>query len=169
MRVWNVKWGFDGIDIGRKSDFLLPDGTASMDTYVAGFDKGDAERVSKAVHDNLAGKPFEYFKVPAEYNRRSRSPSSTTTGQPRRRQALDGVAEQWKVITDRLGVDSQKEAYAFQRPAVSAAVERNLQTGDGRPRRPFLGGLFTARAWFILPAVIWTLGLHPVPLCYASG
>ena len=28
MRVWNVKWGFDGIDIGRKSDFLPPDGTA---------------------------------------------------------------------------------------------------------------------------------------------
>ena len=71
MRVWNVKWGFDGIDIGRNSDFLPPDGTASMDTYVAGgFDKGDAERVSKAIHDNLAGKPYEYFKVPgaAEYN-----------------------------------------------------------------------------------------------------
>ena len=36
MRVWNVKWGFDGIDIGRKSDFLPPDGTAKLETYLDG-------------------------------------------------------------------------------------------------------------------------------------
>jgi multiple sugar transport system substrate-binding protein len=117
MRVWNVKWGFDGIDIGRKSDFLPPNGTASMDTYVAGgFDKGDAERVSKAVHDNLAGKPFEYFKVPgaAEYNLALEiAVQQTLTGQLTPQAALDGVAEQWKAITDRLGADSQKEAYAL--------------------------------------------------------
>jgi multiple sugar transport system substrate-binding protein len=117
MRVWNVKWGFDGIDIGRKSDFLPPDGTASMDTYISGgFDKGDAERVSKAIHDNLAGKPYEYFKVPgaAEYNLALEiAVQQTLTGQLTPQQALDGVAEQWKAITDRLGADSQKEAYAL--------------------------------------------------------
>jgi multiple sugar transport system substrate-binding protein len=117
MRVWNVKWGFDGIDIGRKSDFLPPDGTASIDTYVAGgFDKGDAERVSKAIHDNLAGKPYEYFKLPgaAEYNLALEiAVQQTLTGQLTPQAALDGVAEQWKVITDRLGADSQKEAYAL--------------------------------------------------------
>jgi multiple sugar transport system substrate-binding protein len=35
----------------------------------------------------------------------------TLTGQLTPQEALDGVAEQWKQITDRLGVDSQKEAY----------------------------------------------------------
>ena len=82
----------------------------------SGFDKGDAERVSKAIHDNLAGKPFEYFKVPgaAEYNLALEiAVQQTLTGQLTPQAALDGVAEQWKAITDRLGADSQKEAYAL--------------------------------------------------------
>jgi multiple sugar transport system substrate-binding protein len=115
MRVWNVKWGFDGIDIGQKADFLPPDGTAKLETYLAGgFDKGDAETVSKAIHDNLAGPTFEYFKIPgaAEYNLALEiALQQTLTGQLEPQQALDGVAEQWKSITDRLGQDSQKEAY----------------------------------------------------------
>ena len=37
----------------------------------------------------------------------------TLTGQLTPQAALDGVAEQWKSITERLGVDSQKEAYAL--------------------------------------------------------
>ena len=115
MRVWNVKWGFDGIDIGKPADFLPPDGTASLETYLAGgFNETDAKTVSKAIHDNLAGPTYEYFKVPgaAEYNLALEiAIQQTLTGQLTPKEALDGVAEQWKAITDRLGVDSQKEAY----------------------------------------------------------
>ena len=115
MRVWNVKWGFDGIDIGRKSDFLPPEGTADLATYKAGgFDEGDARTVSKAIYDNLAGNTFEYFKIPgaAEYNLALEiALQQALTGQVSAKAALDGVAEQWKTITDRLGVESQKEAY----------------------------------------------------------
>ena len=83
-----------------------------MDTYVAGVRQGRRERVSKAVHDNLAGKPFEYFKVqvPPSTTALEIAVQQTLTGQLTPQAALDGVAEQWKVITDRLGADSQKEA-----------------------------------------------------------
>jgi multiple sugar transport system substrate-binding protein len=115
MRVWNVKWGFDGIDIGRTADFLPPDGTAKLETYLSGgFDEGDARRVSKAIHDDLAGPTYEYFKLPgaAEYNLALEiAVQQTLTDQLTPKQALDGVAEQWNAITDRLGRDSQKEAY----------------------------------------------------------
>jgi multiple sugar transport system substrate-binding protein len=115
MRVWNVKWGFDGIDIGKPADFLPPDGTAKLETYLAGgFNEGDAKTVSTAIHENLAGPTYEYFKVPgaAEYNLALEiAIQQTLTGQLSPQQALDGVAEQWKAITERLGVDSQKAAY----------------------------------------------------------
>jgi multiple sugar transport system substrate-binding protein len=115
MRVWNVKWGFDGIDIGKPADFLPPDGTAKLETYLAGgFNEGDAKTVSKAIHENLAGPTFEYFKVPgaAEYNLALEiAVQQTLTGQLSPQQALDDVAEQWEAITERLGRDSQKEAY----------------------------------------------------------
>jgi len=51
---------------------------------------------------------------------------------------------------------------------VSVAIDGSLRSGE-RPaeRRPFLGFLRTAKAWFILPAVIWTCGFTLFPLCYA--
>lgn len=51
---------------------------------------------------------------------------------------------------------------------MSVAIDGSLNSGE-RPaeRRPFLGGLRTAKAWFILPAVIWTCGFTLFPLCYA--
>ena len=105
----------DGIDIGKPADFLPPDGTAKLETYLAGgFNEGDAKTVSTAIHENLAGPTYEYFKVPgaAEYNLALEiAIQQTLTGQLSPQQALDGVAEQWKAITERLGVDSQKAAY----------------------------------------------------------
>ena len=115
MRVWNVKWGFDGVDIGRKSDFLPPEGTADIATYKAGgFNEEDARTVSKAIYDNLAGDTFEYFKIPgaADYNLALEiAIQQALTGQLTAKAALDSVAQQWQDITDRFGVDSQKEAY----------------------------------------------------------
>ena len=94
----------------------------------------------------------------------------TLTGQLTPQQALDGVAEQWKAITDRLGVDSQKEAYRLTIGAASEHRARRAQpaSGSGRPqRRPLLGRLLAAKVWFLLPAVIWTCGFTLFPLCYA--
>lgn len=116
MRNWNVKWGFDGIDIGRRTDFLPPNGPADINTYLSGgFDKGDAQRVSDAIFDNLNGQPvIEYFKIPgaAEYNLALElAVQQVLTGQASAKDALDGVAQQWEEITERLGRDSQLAAY----------------------------------------------------------
>jgi multiple sugar transport system substrate-binding protein len=115
MRNWNVKWGFDGIDIGRRTDFLPPDGTSDIEVWKSGgFDEGDAKRVSHGIYENLTGPTVEYLKIPgsAEYNLALElAVAQALTGQATPQQALDSVAKQWGEITERLGLDSQKAAY----------------------------------------------------------
>jgi multiple sugar transport system permease protein len=51
---------------------------------------------------------------------------------------------------------------------VSIALDDSVRGGEQPAvRRPLLGRLFTAKAWFLLPAVIWTCGFTLFPLCYA--
>lgn len=115
MHEWNVKWGFDGIDIGRPADFLPPDGTADIAIYLAGgANEADARQVSKAYFDNLTGTPFEYFPVPgaAEYNLSLEiAVQETLTGQISPQDALARVYKEWEDITERLGRDEQRAVY----------------------------------------------------------
>lgn len=115
MRNWNVKWGFDGIDIGRQTDFLPPDGTSDIEIWKAGgFNEDDARTVSHGIYENLTGPAVEYLKIPgsAEYNLALElAVQQALTGQVTAQEALDSVADQWREITERLGVDEQKAAY----------------------------------------------------------
>jgi multiple sugar transport system permease protein len=50
---------------------------------------------------------------------------------------------------------------------VTVALDARRGRERSAARRPLLGRLLAAKAWFLLPAVIWTCGFTLFPLCYA--
>ncbi len=115
MHAWNARWGFDGIDLGRPSDFLPPDGTADLQNYLsAGFDEGDIREISSAYAHNFGEKAYEYLRIPGtpDYNLAlEQNVQAAITGQASPQAALDAVAQRWNATTDQEGRSDQTSIF----------------------------------------------------------
>lgn len=108
--------GWDGVDPGRFTHMLPPEGTATIDAYVdAGWDATDAEQYTKAYYDNFnADLQFPYLRIPGAFEYWTSLDvhlSEAATGQASPTEALEGIVSDYEAITDRLGRDVQGESY----------------------------------------------------------
>lgn len=108
--------GWDGVDPGRFSHYLPPNGSASIDDYVAaGWDARDAEDYTNAYFDNFgAPSQFPYLRIPGTFEYWTALDvhlSEAATGQKSPAEALQATVDDFNSITDRLGRDQQKEIY----------------------------------------------------------
>ena len=108
--------GWDGVDPGRFSHYLPPDGTASLDAYIAaGWDEQDVKDYTKAYFDNFgADLQFPYLRLPGAFEYWTALDihlSEAATGQSTAEEALSATYDDYEAITDRLGRDLQKKSY----------------------------------------------------------
>jgi multiple sugar transport system substrate-binding protein len=112
--------GSDGVDPGRYSQIppeAVPEGKGSLADYTAqGWQEADAIEYTKAYYDTFQN-PLQlpYLRIPGtdEYrNAMDIRMSEFFTGQTATAQeAMDALVQDMKDITDRLGIDQQKEIY----------------------------------------------------------
>ncbi|MCB0046522.1 MAG: extracellular solute-binding protein [Caldilineaceae bacterium] len=108
--------GWDGVDPGRYSHFLPPNGDASMDDYLAaGWDEQDIQDYSNAYYENFnAELQFPYLRIPGAFEYWTSLDihlSEAATGQATAEEALQATADEFEQITDRLGRDMQQQSY----------------------------------------------------------
>lgn len=108
--------GWDGVDPGRFSHYLPPDGDASVDEYVAaGWDEQDIRDYTKAYFDNFSAElQFPYLRIPGTFEYWTALDihlSEAATGQATPEEALQATKTDFEQITDRLGRDLQTEIY----------------------------------------------------------
>jgi len=108
--------GWDGVDPGRFSHYLPPDGTASLDAYIAaGWDEQDVKDYTKAYFDNFgADLQVPYLRIPGAFEYWTALDihlSEAATGQSTAEEALSATYDDYEAITDRLGRDLQKKSY----------------------------------------------------------
>ncbi len=108
--------GWDGVDPGRYSHFLPPNGTATLDEYTAqGWDAGDATEYTNAYFENFNNpKQFPYLRIPGTFEywvALDKELSEAATGTKSARDALAAAAKTFNDITDRLGREEQLELY----------------------------------------------------------
>lgn len=111
MHLWNARWGFDGVDLGRHSDFLPPNGNANIENYLsAGFNASDIKEISDAYATNFTEKAYEYLRIPGtpDYDLAlEQNLQAAITGQMTPQAALDQVAKRWNDTTDQTGRQGQ--------------------------------------------------------------
>ena len=100
--------GWDGVDPGRISHYLPPNGTNSIDGYVAaGWDAKDAEQYTNAYFNNFgAAQQFPYLRIPGTFEYWTALDvhlSEAATGQKTPEEALKATVDDFNAITDRLG------------------------------------------------------------------
>ena len=108
--------GWDGVDPGRYSHFLPPDGTASLEQYLAaGWDERDIKDYTKAYFDNFNNPlQFPYLRIPGTFEYWTQLDirlSEAATGQAKPEEALKRCVADFEAITDRLGREVQKRTY----------------------------------------------------------
>jgi multiple sugar transport system substrate-binding protein len=108
--------GWDGVDPGRFSHYLPPEGTASIDAYLAaGWDEADIRDYTKAYYDNFSAElQFPYLRIPGTFEYWTALDihlSEAATGQVTPEEALAATVADFEQITDRLGRDQQRESY----------------------------------------------------------
>lgn len=108
--------GWDGVDPGRYSHFLPPDGTATIDGYLkAGWDQADAEGYTKGYYESFnAPLQFPYLRIPGTFEYWTALDvhlSEAATGQSTAAEALEATNAEFEAITDRLGREQQLEIY----------------------------------------------------------
>lgn len=108
--------GWDGVDPGRFSHYLPPNGTNTIDGYLAaGWDAADAEAYTNAYFENFGAElQFPYLRIPGTFEYWTALDihlSEAATAQKTPEEALKATVEDFEAITDRLGRDLQKEIY----------------------------------------------------------
>lgn len=108
--------GWDGVDPGRFSHYLEPNGTNTIDGYLAaGWDAADAEAYTNAYFENFGAEmQFPYLRIPGTFEYWTALDvhlSEAATNQKTPQEALKATVEDFEAITDRLGRDQQKEIY----------------------------------------------------------
>ncbi len=108
--------GWDGVDPGRYSHFLPPDGTASLEQYLAaGWDERDIKDYTKAYFENFNNPlQFPYLRIPGTFEYWTQLDirlSEAATGQAKPEEALKRCVDDFEAITNRLGRDIQKRTY----------------------------------------------------------
>lgn len=108
--------GWDGVDPGRFSHYLPPEGTADLGLYLsAGWDEADIKGYTKGYYDNFsAEQQFPYLRIPGAFEYWTALDirlSEAATGQVTPAEALAATATDFDAITERLGRDAQIEQY----------------------------------------------------------
>ena len=108
--------GWDGVDPGRYSHFLPPDGTADINDYLAaGWDEADIRDYTKAYFENFNNElQFPYLRIPGTFEYWTTLDiylSEAATGQLTPEEALKATVADFEQITDRLGREQQLEIY----------------------------------------------------------
>lgn len=108
--------GWDGVDPGRYSHYIEPDGTATVDEFLAAnWDEQDIRDYSSAYFQNFgAENQFPYLRIPGTFEYWTSLDihlSEAATGQATPEEALQGVVDDFNAITDRLGRDVQQQSY----------------------------------------------------------
>ena len=111
-----VARGWDGVDPGRISHYLPPEGTATIEDYIAvGWHQADIQEYSKAYFDNFDNKQqFPYLRIPGTFSYwtvldihlfEAAQGVSTPT------QALQETVLDFEELTNRLDREKQAEIY----------------------------------------------------------
>jgi multiple sugar transport system substrate-binding protein len=108
--------GWDGIDPGRYSHFLPPDGNAQIETYLkAGWDEADIRDYLQAYFKNFSNtQQFPYLRIPGAYSywlALDLHLAEAAAGQLSPEAALKATAVDFEEITIRLGREQQGRAY----------------------------------------------------------
>jgi multiple sugar transport system substrate-binding protein len=108
--------GWDGIDPGRRSHFLPPQGTAKLETYLRyGWNEADIRDFLQAYHDTFSNPlQFPYLRIPGAYSYWQALDLHLTeaaSGQLSPEAALKATAVDFEEITIRLGREAQRRAY----------------------------------------------------------
>ena len=108
--------GWDGVDPGRFTHYLPPEGEASLDAYIAaGWDEADVKDYTKAYFDNFGAEmQFPYLRIPGAFEywtSLDTNLSEAATGQKTPEEALASMVDDFEAITDRLGRDLQQQSY----------------------------------------------------------
>ncbi len=116
VSLWNVNRGWTGVDPGARFHFLPPQGTASLEGYLAqGWDENDLREYLKAYYDNFfAPTILTYLRIPGTFEYWTildQNLSAAMSGQLTPQQALDRTARLWDEVTNRLGRREQLRLY----------------------------------------------------------
>jgi multiple sugar transport system substrate-binding protein len=108
--------GTDGVDPGRKSQIMPPEGTGNVEDYVAqGWDPTDAEEYGRAYYQNYQNpNQLPFLRIPGTFEYWTGMDvrlSEVVTGQSTPEEALANIAQDFRDINDRLGVEEQLEIY----------------------------------------------------------
>ncbi len=108
--------GWDGVDPGRFTHYLPPEGEASLEEYVAaGWDEQDVKDYTKAYYDNFGSEgQFPYLRIPGTFEYWTSLDihlSEAATDQKTAEEALAAIVDDFEAITDRLGRDMQQQSY----------------------------------------------------------
>jgi multiple sugar transport system substrate-binding protein len=108
--------GWDGIDPGRRSHFLPPQGSAKLETYLRyGWNEADIRDYLQAYHDTFSNSlQFPYLRIPGTYSYWQTLDlhlAEAAGGQLSPEAALKAAAVDFEEITIRLGRDAQRNAY----------------------------------------------------------
>jgi len=108
--------GWDGIDPGRRSHFLPPQGTARLETYLrSGWNEADVRDYLRAYFDTFSNPlQFPYLRIPGAYSYWQALDlhlAEAASGQLGPQAALNATAVDFEEITIRLGRDAQRNAY----------------------------------------------------------
>jgi len=108
--------GWDGIDPGRYSHFLPPQGSARLEDYLRfGWDEADVRDYLNAYHENFTN-PLQlpFLRIPGSFGYwRSLDLhlGEALTGQLSPEAALKATATDFEFLTVRLGREKQRRAY----------------------------------------------------------
>lgn len=116
VSLWNANRGWTGVDPGVKFHFLPPQGTASLQDYLAqGWNENDLKEYLKAYYDNFyAPTILTYLRIPGTFEYWTildQNLSAAMSGQLTPKEALDRTARQWNEVTNRLGRQEQLRLY----------------------------------------------------------
>jgi multiple sugar transport system substrate-binding protein len=108
--------GWDGVDPGRFFHYLPPNGTGSMEDYLAAdWNADDVLDYTNAYYDNFSAPlQFPYLRIPGTFEYWTSLDihlSEAATGQVSPEEAVQATAADFEAITDRLGREQQLEIY----------------------------------------------------------
>jgi multiple sugar transport system substrate-binding protein len=108
--------GWDGIDPGRVSHFLAPQGSARIDDYLRfGWDEADIRDYLNAYHENFVNREqLPFLRIPGAFSywrALDLHLAEAMAGQLKPEEALKAAAVDFEEITIRRGRDAQRRAY----------------------------------------------------------
>jgi len=108
--------GWDGVDLGRRSHFLPPNGTAALEDYLRfGWNEADIRDYSQAYFENFTNKLLlPYLRIAGTFSywlALDAHLSEAVRGQMSPEEALKATSIDFEEITVRLGRERQRQAY----------------------------------------------------------